>query len=67
MASIKTGQTLNGLRNDFESAASHLLPYDPVQKKPTECPGGKRDSAEISNTTGEEIEISAFGSKKGFC
>jgi hypothetical protein len=36
-----------------------------VQKKRTERPGGKRDSAEISNTTGEEVEVSAFGSKKG--
>ena len=31
MASIKTDQA--GLRQDFEAAATHLLPYDPVQKK----------------------------------
>jgi hypothetical protein len=65
MASIKTDQAPNGLRNDFEAAASHLLPYDPVQKKRTERPGNKRDSANISDTTGEEAEVSAFGAKKG--
>ena len=65
VASIKTDQTPNGLQNDFESAASHILPYNPVQNKRTERPGGKCNSAEISNTTGKEVEVSAFGSKKG--
>ena len=33
MASIKTDNGLHGLRNNFERAAAHLLPYDPVAKK----------------------------------
>jgi hypothetical protein len=33
MASIKTDQTPLGLQNNFEVAASHLLHYNPVQKK----------------------------------
>jgi hypothetical protein len=48
MASIKTDQAPNRLRNNFE--ASHLLPYDPVQKKRTYCPGNKHDFVDISDT-----------------
>ena len=33
MASVKTDNSPNGLRNNFERAVSHLLPYDPVAKK----------------------------------
>ena len=33
MASVKTDNGLHGLRNNFEQAAAHLLPYDPVAKK----------------------------------
>ena len=33
MASVKTDNGPNGLRNSFEKAVSHLLPYDPVAKK----------------------------------
>ena len=65
MASIKIDQDPDGLRNDFEAAATHLLPYDPVQKKRSERPGTKRDSVDISDATGDEIQISAFGAKKG--
>jgi hypothetical protein len=65
MASIKTDQTPTGLRNDFEAAATHLLPYDPVLKKRSDQAGGKRNSADISETTGEAVNISSFGSKKG--
>ena len=43
MASAKTYQAINGLRNDFEAAATHLLPYDLVQKKRVDHAGGKRD------------------------
>ena len=32
MASIKTGNGLEGMRNNFEATAAHLLPYDPVVK-----------------------------------
>jgi hypothetical protein len=65
MASVKTDQTAGGLRNDFEACATHLLPYDPVQKKRTDHAGGKRGSADISDMTGEEANASSFGTKKG--
>ena len=42
MANIKTDQSQNGLRNDFELAATNLLPYDPVQKKRTESETGDK-------------------------
>ena len=61
MASIKTDQSPEGLRNNFEAAASHLLPYDPVLLKRT----AKRDSGDISSTATEQASISAFGTKKG--
>jgi hypothetical protein len=65
MASIKTDQDPDGLRNNFEAAATHLLPYDPVQKKRSDHAGGKRGAADISDVTHEEADISAFGAKKG--
>ena len=33
MASIKTDNSLEGMRNNFEATAAHLLPYDPVAKR----------------------------------
>jgi hypothetical protein len=33
IASMRTDDGPNGKRNDFEAAATHLLPYDPVTKK----------------------------------
>jgi hypothetical protein len=62
MASIKTDS--QGMRTDFEAAATHLLPYDPVQKR---YAGGKRAAADISDTTGEEtnVSVASFGTKKG--
>ena len=47
MASIKTDNGLEGMRNNFEATAAHLLPYDPVAKKRSS--GQKRGSAEISS------------------
>ena len=35
MTNIKTDQGANGMQNDFELAATNLLPYNPVQKKRT--------------------------------
>ena len=64
MASVKTDTTPNGLRNNFEAMASHLLPYDPVQKKRAAA-GDKRPSAEISDVNADEVNISSFGTKKG--
>lgn len=65
MASIKTDNILGGLRNNFEAAATHLLPYDPVQKKRSDHAGGKRGAADISDVTHEEADVSAFGAKQG--
>ena len=47
MASIKTDNGLEGMRNNFEATAAHLLPYDPVAKKKSS--GQKRVSAQISS------------------
>jgi hypothetical protein len=65
MASIKTDQAVDGLRNDFEASATHLLPYDPVQKKRSDHAGGKRGAADISDMTAEEANVSSFGTKTG--
>ena len=47
MASIKTDNGLEGMRNNFEATAAHLLPYDPVAKK--RSGGQKRGAAQISS------------------
>ena len=47
MASIKTDNGPEGMRNNFEATAAHLLPYDPVAKKRSN--GQKRGSAQISS------------------
>ena len=47
MASIKTDNGLEGMRNNFEATAAHLLPYDPFAKKRSS--GQKRGSAQISS------------------
>ena len=47
MASIKTDNGLEGMRNNFEATAADLLPYDPVAKK--RSGGQKRGSAQISS------------------
>ena len=44
-ASIKTDNGPEGMRNNFEATAAHLLPYDPVAKKRSS--GQKRGSAQI--------------------
>ena len=38
MASIKIDTGPEGMQNNFEATASHLLPYDPVQKRQTAIP-----------------------------
>ena len=67
MANIKIDQGQNGMRNDFELAATNLLPYDPVQKKRTQSvTGDQRSEAVISdNTPHETADVTAFGAKKG--
>ena len=57
MASIHTDNAAGRMRTDFEAAAAHLLPYDPVAKKRTtshKCGGALISSteAEIGATTG---------------
>ena len=47
MASIKTDNGHEGLRNNFKATAAHLLPYDPVAKKRSS--GYKRSSTQISS------------------
>ena len=47
MANIKTDNGLEGMRNNFEASAVHLLPYYPVAKKRSS--GYKRDSTQISS------------------
>ena len=62
MASIKIATAPGGLREDFEGASTHLLPYDPVTKKRS-TDNGKRGAAEIWDTVG--AEVSSFGAKEG--
>jgi hypothetical protein len=64
MASVKTDNGPNGLRNDFEATTAHLLPYDPVAKKRTA--GTKRGAATISSAEAEDSsgEVSSVLSKK---
>ena len=58
MASIKTDNGPEGMRNNFEATAAHLLPYDPVAKK--RSGGQKRGSAQISSV----MDPSATTTKK---
>ena len=46
MASIKTDNGPEGMRNNFEATDAHRLPYDPVAKKRSN--GQKRGAAQIS-------------------
>ena len=47
MASIKSDNGLEGMRNNFQATAAHLMPYDPVAEK--RSGGQKRGSAQISS------------------
>ena len=66
MASIKTDNGLEGMRNNFEAMDAHLLPYDPVAKRRSS--GQKWGSAQIlsvmetSNATmkNQALEKQAF-------
>ena len=52
LASVRTDDGANGMRSDFERAAAHLLPYDPVAWK--WLAGTKRPAANISDTWGTD-------------
>ena len=58
MASVKTDNGPQGIRNNFEATAAHLLPYDPVAKKRSS--GQKRNSTHISSV----VETSNATTKK---
>ena len=63
MASVNTDDGPKGKRNDFEAAAAHLLPYDPVAKRRAT---GKRASGDVSaaeagNSQGDGKVSSAKG------
>jgi hypothetical protein len=60
MAQITTDDGPNGKRNNFEAAASYLLPYDPVAKKRA----GKRDQEAIIGDTNATVGAT-FGDKPG--
>ena len=48
MASTKTDNGLESMRNNFEASAAHILSYDPVAKKRSS--GYKRGSTQISSS-----------------
>ena len=58
MASVKTDNGPNGLRNNFERAVSHLLPYNPVATK--QAMGIKHGSAMISLAEAENGPITTI-------
>ena len=62
MASIEGDDTPDGLRNNFEAAASALVPKDPVAKKRLAMAGSKRDQSSISGVEGGDV--SAVNTKK---
>jgi hypothetical protein len=62
MASINVDDGPTGKRNDFEAAASYLLPYDPVARKRTA--GQKRDAASISGVDVDDTTVSSTQTKQ---
>ena len=59
MASMRTNDGPDGMRNDFEQSAAHLLPYDPVAKKHA-AGSSKRGSAKVSAVSYEATDVAAF-------
>ena len=57
MASIRMDNGADGMRNDFEKAAAHLLPYDPVAKKRAAVVQNKCSAAQISSVELEEESV----------
>ena len=64
MASIRTDDGPDGMCNDFEQSAAHLLPHDPVAKKHA-AGSSKRGSAEVLAVSYEATDVAAFGTKPG--
>ena len=63
MANVDGDTGVGGKRSDFEAAASFLLPKDPVAARLRE--GQKHPNATVSDTTADDAQVSAFGSKPG--
>ena len=65
IALVRADDGPDGKMNDFEAAASFLLPYDPVAKKRA-AQGSKRDYGEIADVNAEEqVQVStADGTNK---
>ena len=69
IASIHTDNELQGMHNNFEATAAHLLPYTPVIKKradSTRCPAAQilaleGYNAEIADTVGKKPSIGISG------
>ena len=57
MASVRTNNGPQGMRNNFETTASHLLPYDPVARK--RIATNKRDNSLISGVEGDVSAVNA--------
>ena len=57
MTSVRMDNGTDGMRNDFEKAAAHLLPYDPVAKNRAAMTQNKRSAAQISSVELEEESI----------
>ena len=62
MASIRTDDGPDGMHNDFEQSAAHLLPYDRVAKK-CATGGTKRGNAKVSDVSYEATDVAAFRTK----
>ena len=69
MVSMQTDDGANRIRSEFERAAAHLLPYDPVARK--RSAGTKQPAASISDTWGTDnanasaTEVSGAATKDG--
>ena len=57
MASVRTDNGADRMHNDFEKAAAHLLPYDPVAKKRAAVAQNKRSAAQISSIELKEESV----------
>ena len=57
IASVRTDNGADGMRNDFEKAAAHLLPYNPMAKKRAAVAQNKHSAAQISSVELEEESV----------
>jgi hypothetical protein len=62
MANVADDTGPGGKRGDFEAAVAYILPKDPVVKRKQDVASGKRNSADISDTT---AAVADFGTKAG--